>query len=117
MKILYISPDYPKPNKGSNIYTDLAVALINNNHKVKVVVAEEKKNIDCTKLFAERRLSVLRVKTGNLYEVGFIEKTITFLRVSYDLIKAIKNNYDKDKFDLILFSSESVNSVLESILI
>ena len=53
MKILFISSDYPKPEKGSNIYTDLAEALNNNNHAVKVVVAEEKKKIDNTELFEE----------------------------------------------------------------
>ena len=41
MKILMISTDYPK--KGSNIYTDLSVALKNRGHYIKVVVAEEKK--------------------------------------------------------------------------
>ena len=43
MKILMISTDYPK--KGSNIYTDLSVALKNRGHYIKVVVAEEKKKI------------------------------------------------------------------------
>ena len=79
MKILFISSDYPRPEKGSNIYTDLAESLNNNNHAVKVVVAEEKKKIDNTELFEENGIPVLRVKTGNLYEVGFIEKTLTFL--------------------------------------
>lgn len=43
MKILFISSDYLKPEKGSNIYTDLADALNKNNHIVKVVVSEERK--------------------------------------------------------------------------
>ena len=51
MKILFVCSDYPKPEKGSNIYTDLAEALNNNNHVVKVVVAEEKKKIKKTTLF------------------------------------------------------------------
>lgn len=105
MRILYVSPDYPRPDSGSNIYTDLAVALKNNDHTVKVIVSEEKKKIDQTKEFKERELPVLRVRTGNMYEVGFVEKTLTFLNVSKELIKAIKEYYSNDKFDLILFSS------------
>lgn len=45
MKILFISSDYLKPEKGSNIYTDLADALNKNNHIVKVVVSEERKKL------------------------------------------------------------------------
>ncbi|MEG0826088.1 MAG: glycosyltransferase WbuB, partial [Bacilli bacterium] len=81
MRILFISADYPKPEKGSNIYTDLVEELNNNNHAVKVIVAEEKKKIESTELFEENGIPVLRVKTGNLYEVGFLEKTLTFLTI------------------------------------
>lgn len=108
MKILFISSDYPRPEKGSNIYTDLAEALNNNNHAVKVVVAEEKKKIDNTELFEENGIPVLRVKTGNLYEVGFIEKTLTFLTISRDLKKGINKYFSNEHFDLILFQSPPV---------
>ena len=108
MKILFVCSDYPKPEKGSNIYTDLAEALNNNNHVVKVVVAEEKKKIKKTTLFEENGIPVLRVKTGNLYEVGFIEKTITFLTVSHSLKKGINEFFAHENFDLILFQSPPV---------
>lgn len=108
MRILFITSDYPKPEKGSNIYTDLAEALNSHNHAVKVVVAEEKKKIDNTELFEENGLPVLRVKTGNLYEVGFIEKTFTFLTISRDLKKGINKFFSNEHFDLILFQSPPV---------
>ena len=108
MRILFICSDYPRPEKGSNIYTDLAEALNNNNHAVKVVVAEEKKKIDNTKLFEENGIPVLRVKTGNLYEVGFVEKTLTFLTVSKYLKKGINKFFSNENFDLILFQSPPV---------
>jgi len=105
MKILFITSDYLSPDKGSNIYTDLAEALTEHNHIVKVVVAEEKKKIDKTTLYEENGIPVLRVKTGNLYEVGFIEKTLTFLTISSDLKKGIKEYFGNEDFDLILFQS------------
>ena len=89
MRVLFITSDYLRPEKGSNIYTDLADALNKNNHIVKVVVAEEKKNIDKTTLFEENGIPVLRIKTGNLYEIGFVEKALTFLTISRDLNKGI----------------------------
>lgn len=108
MKILFITSDYPRPNKGSNIYTDLTEALNEHNHVIKVVVAEEKKKIENTELFEENGIPVLRVKTGNLYEVGFVEKTMTFLTVSRDLKKGINQSFSNENFDLILFQSPPV---------
>ena len=108
MRILFISSDYMRPNKGSNLYTDLAEELNRQNHVVKVVVSEERKHIEKTCLFEENGIPVLRVKTGNLYEVSFVEKTLTFLTVSYDLIRGIKKHFANEKFDLILFQSPPV---------
>lgn len=102
---MFITSDYSKPEKGSNIYTDLAEALKNNNHDIKVVVTEEKKKIDQTTLFTENNIPVLRVKTGNLYEVSFVEKAFTFLTLSGALKKGIKKFFGKEKFDLVLFQS------------
>ena len=105
MRVLFITSDYLRPEKGSNIYTDLADALNKNNHIVKVVVAEEKKNIDKTTLFEENGIPVLRIKTGNLYEIGFVEKALTFLTISRDLKKGINKFFSHEEFDLILFQS------------
>lgn len=105
MRILFITSDYKTPDKGSNIYTDLASTLHKKGHHIKVVVAEEKKNTKTTYLNEENEIPVLRVKTGNLYEVGLIEKGLTFLTVAKDLKKGIKKYFNEEKFDLILFQS------------
>lgn len=105
MRILFITSDYLKPECGTNIYTDLAKVLNERNHIVKVVVPEEKKKIDKTTLFVENDIPVLRVKTGNIYEVGLVEKTMTFIRISNDLIGGIKEYFRNETFDLILFQS------------
>lgn len=115
MKILFISSDYPRPDKGSNIYTDLAQELNKSDHVIKVAVAEEKKKIEKTELFEEDGVPVLRIKTGNLYEVGFVEKTLTFLTISRDIKKGINKYFSGENFDLILFQSPPVtfNSVVK----
>ena len=105
MKILFITSDYKTPEKGSNIYTDLAYALHKRGHEIKVVVAEEKKNTTNTYVKKENGIPVLRVKAGNLYEVGLVEKGMTFLTIARDLKKGIKKYLNEDKFDLILFQS------------
>lgn len=105
MKILFITSDYKAPDKGSNIYTDLAYALHQRGHQIKVVVAEEKKNTAKTYLNEENSIPVLRVRTGNLYEVSLIEKGTTFLTIARDLKKGIKEYFNDEDFDLILFQS------------
>ena len=101
IKILFLTSDYMKPENGANIYTDLASALKDAGHDIKVVVTEEKKKTDKTKLNTENGVPVLRVKTGNLYEVGLVEKAFTFLTLSKELKKGIKEYFNNEKFDLI----------------
>lgn len=108
MKILFISSQFPMLQTSSNIYTDLAEELIQKGHYVKVVVSEERKNIDNTIITKERGLDILRVKCGNIYGVNLVEKTFTFLTISNKLIKALKKYCLNDQYDLILFSSPPV---------
>lgn len=109
MRILFISSNFPREDGSSNIYTDLAEELVSSGHSVDVVVSEEKKNTNCSKLAKERNgFDVLRVKTGNIYSVNYIEKTITFMTISTDLIKGIKEYFNDRDYDLILTSAPPI---------
>lgn len=109
MRILFISSNFPKDAYSSNIYTDLAESLSEAGHVVDVVVSEERKNTSKTYLNKERNsLDVLRVKTGNIYNVNFVEKTLTFVTISTDLIKGIRNYFSDRSYDLILTSAPPV---------
>lgn len=110
MNVLYIATSFPSPKKGSTIYTDLAEALVKNGHKLTVVVSEERKNTKETYWSKERGCDVLRVRTGNLYDVSFIEKGITVLSLEYILKLAIKKYLSNKKFDLILYESPPVTN-------
>ena len=79
MKILFIASIFPKENEEDNIYTDLAEELKKKGHEVVVLVSEERKNIEKTKIQKERNIEVLRVKTGNIYNVSLTEQAITFI--------------------------------------
>ncbi|RAZ80722.1 MULTISPECIES: glycosyltransferase family 4 protein [Planococcaceae] len=108
MKILYISTSFPKAQESSTIYTDLAEELTNQNHQVTVVVSEEKKKTNETSISIERGMKVLRVVTGNLYDVGILEKGITIFLMQYQMKKAIKDHLNHKEYDLILFESPPV---------
>lgn len=106
--ILIMSSEYPDVRKSSNIYTDLAEALKEDGYKVSVVVTEESKNIKKTAVINEKGIEVLRVKVGNIYNIGLIEKGFTFLKSGF-LVKHSISKYFKDRnFDLILFMSQPV---------
>lgn len=106
--ILMISSEYPDVSKSSNIYTDLAEALKLEGYNITVAITEESKNINKTKIFNENNIDVLRVKVGNIYNVGLIEKGITFLKSGFLLRQAIGKYLKEKKFDLILFMSQPV---------
>lgn len=107
MNILYISISFPKENEGNNLYTDLAEELTK-KHKLTVVVAEQSNNIEKTKLTKERGFEVLRVRTGNMFNVNLIEKAISYITMQRKLKKAINKYLSKEKYDVILFMAPPV---------
>jgi len=111
LKILYISTVFPSPEKNSTIYTDLIEELKECGHEIVVVASDDKRNVNRTKLNVERGVTVLRVKTGSIYDVSLIEKGVSILTLKYYLISAIKKFLKHKKFDLILFESPPVTIV------
>ena len=105
VNILYISISFPK--NGKNIYTDLAEELGKKN-KITVLTAEEEKNIKCTELNEEKNFEVLRVKTGNIFNVNLIEKAISYITLQQKLKKAIKKYLKQRQYDLIIFMAPPV---------
>lgn len=108
MNVLYIPATFPSPDEGNNIYTDLAEQLKEDGHNVLILVSQEKKKNKKTQFFHERGLKVLRVNTGNLYNVGLIEKAISFITLQSKLKRAINEYLSNEKFDLILFMAPPV---------
>lgn len=110
MEILYIASSFPKPNQGSTIYTDLAEALLDRGHKLTVIVSSERKYTSKTCWSSERGCRVLRVKTGNIYDVGFIEKGISILTMEYIVKLAIKYRLKGEQYDLIIYEAPPVTN-------
>ena len=108
INVLFIASSFPNINEGKNIYTDLAEELKEQGNNVIVVVSEEKSKIEKTKFSKERGIDVLRVKTGNVYNVSLYEKAISFITMQNKMKKAINNYLSKFKFDIIIFMSPPV---------
>lgn len=110
MKILYIATSFPEPEKGATIYTDLAEALYEAGHEVTVAVSEQARNKQHTEMKKERGFDVLRVVTGNYYDVSFIVKGITTLKIPVLMRRGIKKYLGDTAFDLILFEAPPVTN-------
>ncbi|MGX9133219.1 glycosyltransferase family 4 protein [Rummeliibacillus sp. JY-2-4R] len=110
MRILYIATSFPEPTKGATIYTDLAEALQGAGHQMTVAVSEQAKNKQQTEIKKERGFDVLRIVTGNYYDVGFIEKGFTTLKMPVLMKRGIKKYLGNKEFDLILFESPPVTN-------
>lgn len=108
MKILYISNVFPRQEENSTIYTDLAEELNRRGHEIFVVASEEKRKLAYTRLGEERGIPVLRVRSGNLYDVSLIEKGIAVLFLTPRLISAMKKYLKGMQFDFVLFESPPV---------
>lgn len=110
MKILYIATSFPELSKGATIYTDLAEALNEAGHEVIVAVSEQARNNKSTEMKKERGFDVLRIKTGNYYDVGWIEKGITMLKIPILMRIGITNYLRHRRFDMILFESPPITN-------
>jgi len=110
MKVLYIATSFPEPDKGATIYTDLAETLHEAGHSVTVVVSEQAKNLSETKKGIERGFEVIRIVTGNYYDVGLVEKGITTLRIPFLMRKGIARHLKDREFDFILYEAPPVTN-------
>lgn len=110
MRVLYIATSFPEPDKGATIYTDLAESLFEAGHEITVVVSEQAKNKKKTELKQERGFEVLRIVTGNYYDVSLIEKGITSLKIPILMRFGIMKYFGKRSFDMILFESPPVTN-------
>lgn len=110
MKLLYIATSFPEPHKGATIYTDLAEALYEAGHKITVAVSEQPKNLSQTILKKERGFGVLRIVTGNYYDVSLIEKGITTLMIPIKMRQGIAKYLGNEEFDFVLYEAPPVTN-------
>lgn len=110
MNILYITTVFPRPEDGDTIYTDLACELLHRGHRLTVLAADGKKISAGAQPANERGLEVLRVRTGNLYDVGLIKKGIATLLLSHYLKQSLACFLKNRSYDLILYESPPLSA-------
>lgn len=111
MKVLFLSISSFDDFSKQGLYNDLLREFRKNGHDVYIVSAEERKKNTQTTLENREGVQILKVKTGNLFNVGFLEKGISNVLLGKQFIKAIKNELTDIKFDLILYATPPITLV------
>ncbi len=108
MNILFLSIG-GLSNLGENaVYPDLLRYFRDNGHSVFIVCQREKRTGLPTQLKTEYGMQVLRVQTGNITKVGFIEKGLSTLLIGSQFKRAIAKYLQDIKFDIVLYSTPPI---------
>ena len=105
-KIIFLALGFPDVAKYTNLYTDLIHEFHQNGHDVLVLAPAE--NSKDTGLRLEGGVSVLRVATLPLFNVGTLKKGLANLLLSWQYKKALKKNKITLDFDLILMPTPPI---------
>lgn len=102
MKVLFLLLDYSKDESHLGLYKELVYEFRDRGQDVYVATVSEKKYGFETQLAKESGVNVLRIKTGNMFGVSFIEKGITNLTLGSIFKKEINKYFNNIKFDLVI---------------
>lgn len=111
MKILFIFSRHSENPNDSTLTKDLSDEFFRKGNNITVVTLLEKKYKRETELKIENGYKVLRVKTGNYFNISNkIEKGITVLTMASDLKKGIIKYLENEKYDLIITHTPFVST-------
>lgn len=102
MNVLFIFSRHSRDQRDSTLTKDLADAFYTAGHNITVATLLEKREKQGTSLINEHGYDVLRVRTGNYFNTGKIEKGITVLTLARALRTGIINEIGERRFDLII---------------
>lgn len=102
MKVLFLILNYSKDERHLSLYKELVYEFRDRGQEVYVATVSEKKYGFETQLEKENGINVLRIKTGNMFGVNFIEKGITNLTLGNIFKKEINKYFNNIKFDLVV---------------
>lgn len=88
-----------------SIYPDLIRALAAKGNTVTVLLPREKKYGDVTSCEKYKNITVIRVRTGNLFDVTMKTKLLSRAGLCKKYEKALKKYADSERFDVILSST------------
>jgi glycosyltransferase involved in cell wall biosynthesis len=99
---------FPDSQKNPNLYTDLAHEYKKHGHNVFVCTIVEKKFNQKTCYENEYGIQVLRVRSADFFDVGFLKKGLSTITIPRNFIKAAKKYFKDVHFDVVIFPTPPV---------
>jgi len=95
--------------ESQNIYTDLLRKFYQKGHCVSIISpVERRKKLGTQFLKIDDRLSILKLKIGNIQKTSIVEKGISTIMLESIFVSAIKKYYGSLAFDLVLYSTPPI---------
>ncbi len=100
-----------------NIYSDLMRQFAQNGHEVYIISPVERRYglsthfIDSSDNELDKRVHILKLRTGNIQKTNIIEKGISTVLLEYVLQKGIKKYLKNIRFDLVLYSTPPITLI------
>lgn len=108
MKVLFITIGaFRNPNQ-NGVYTDLLRMFRDKGHEVYVICSREQREGKKTELSEEYGINILRVRTGNITKVSFIEKGLSTLLIGRQFQNAFDKYLNNIPVDCILYSTPPI---------
>ncbi len=110
MNILYLTLGFPLPTIPStpSDIMQLMEAFCLQGHQVDVVTIDERKYGRPTRLATEGPFRVLRVCSGNVFDVGPYEKGLSLTVLPWQLRRAMARHLPKRRYDLVIYPAPPV---------
>lgn len=105
MNILFLTMNNFEDIQEHSVYPDLIRCLAKKGHHVTVLLPREKKSNEPTKCEKAENIFVIKVRTGNLFNVSMFTKLVSRSQICRQYESALKEFCHDEKYDLILSST------------
>lgn len=110
MNVLYLAMGFPLPVQppAPSDLMHLMEEFSRQGHQVDIVAIDERRHRRPTRLAQEGPFQVLRVRTGNIYDVGLYEKGFSLVALPWLMRRAMARHLPGRRYDLVLYVAPPV---------
>lgn len=109
MKVLFLFLNLPDLEKDNNLYGDLALEFADRGHEVFAATLLEARNRKKTCETRQKGIRILRVRSADLFNVGFVKKGFSLIALQRKFEKAIAKYWNGLEFDLVIYPTPPIS--------
>ena len=108
MNILFLSLIDIPSIQARDIYSDILRELADRGHQIYCISPIERRRKEPSKIVYHANTTILRIKTGNIQKTNIIEKGISTLLLSPQIIRSLKRYFNQVSFNLVLYPTPPI---------